>query len=37
MASLPPFVVEGLLGAVVVYLFFVDYLKIAIFRRFRVT
>ncbi len=37
MASLPPFVVAGLLGVVVVYLFFVDYLKIAIFRRFGVT
>jgi hypothetical protein len=36
MASLPLFVVEGLLGAVVVYLFVVDCLKIAIFRHFEV-
>lgn len=36
MAPLPPLVVAGLLGAVVVYLLLVDFLKIAIFRHFGV-
>ena len=36
MAPLPPLVVAGLLGAILVYLFAVDYLKIAIFRHFAV-
>jgi H+-transporting ATPase len=34
MGALPQPVIAGLLGAVVVYLFCVDYEKIAIFRRF---
>jgi len=36
MAPLSPAVVGGLLGAVLVYLFLVDFLKIQIFRRFGV-
>ena len=36
MAPLPLFVVAGLLGAVLLYLFLVDYFKIAIFRHFGV-
>jgi H+-transporting ATPase len=34
MSALPPLIVLALLGAVLVYLFAVDYLKIAIFRQF---
>jgi hypothetical protein len=34
MAPLPPVVVGGLFGAVLLYLFLIDYLKIAILRRF---
>jgi H+-transporting ATPase len=34
MAPLPPAILAGLLAALLVYLFLVDYLKIAIFKRF---
>ena len=34
MAPVPPLLAAGLLGSVALYLFVVDYLKIAIFRRF---
>ncbi|HEV2446161.1 MAG TPA: hypothetical protein VGS58_09575, partial [Candidatus Sulfopaludibacter sp.] len=34
MAPLPPVLVGGLFGAVLLYLFLIDYLKIAILRRF---
>lgn len=36
MASLPAFAIGSLLGAVIIYLFVIDYLKIAVFQHFRV-